>query len=273
MGTTCGYGGGMACALNANFYGNGTQTLVLSHGFGTDQTVWHYLIPFLACYFKVLVFDLAFTPNVNSTLYDSKKYSNFDGYAHDLVSLLDELNLNKTIYVGHSMSAMIGCIAATRKPQLFEHLVLLGGSPRYQNEEGYEGGFNEPKLDEIFESISKNFSKWAHSFAPDAVGVNNPSAVSEFEHSLLRMNPSIALEVAKTIFLSDLRTILPQVHVPCTIIQTKNDTIVPVSVASYMKKNLGTHSEVKILQTQGHFPQLTAYCLLLKVLRDSLFVK
>lgn len=133
MKTACGYGVGIVNALNANFYGNGTQTLVLAHGFGTDQTVWHYLIPFLACYFKVLVFDLAFTPNVNSTLYDPNKYSTFDGYAQDLVCLLDELNLKKTIYVGHSMSAMIGCLAATKKPQLFQHLVLLNGSPRYHS--------------------------------------------------------------------------------------------------------------------------------------------
>jgi len=130
MGTACGYGGGIVDALNANFYGNGTQTLVLAHGYGTDQTVWRYLIPFLACYFKVLVFDLPFAPNVRpSSLYDPKKYSTFNGYAQDLVCLLDELNLNKTIYVGHSMSAMIGCLAATKKPQLFEHLVLLAGSP------------------------------------------------------------------------------------------------------------------------------------------------
>ena len=130
MGTTCDFGGGIVDALNANIYGNGTQTLVLAHGFGTDQTVWHFLIPYLACYFKVVVFDLAFSPNVSSDVYDQNKYSTFDGYAQDLVCLLDELNLNKTIYLGHSMSAMIGCLAATKRPELFQHLVLLSGSPR-----------------------------------------------------------------------------------------------------------------------------------------------
>ena len=127
MGTVC---GGIVDALNANLSGNGTQTLVLAHGFGTDQTVWHYLIPFLACYFKILVFDLAFTPNATSSLYNPNKYSTLDAYAEDLVCLLDELNLNKTIYVGHSMSAMIGSLAATKRPQLFQHLILLGASPR-----------------------------------------------------------------------------------------------------------------------------------------------
>lgn len=128
----CDYGGeGIVKALNAHVYGNGTQALVLAHGFGSDQTVWHYLIPYLACFFKVVVFDLVFSANVDPKFYDFNKYSNFNGYAQDLVCLLDHLQVNKTVYVGHSMSAMIGCLAATKRPQLFQHLILLSGSPRY----------------------------------------------------------------------------------------------------------------------------------------------
>ena len=130
MGTLCDYGGGIAGALNANIYGNGTETLVLSHGYGSDQTVWHFLVPFLACYFKVIVFDLAFSPNLKPHVYDPRRYATLDAYAEDLVCLLDQLNLNRTIYMGHSMSAMIGCLAATKKPELFQHLILLSGSPR-----------------------------------------------------------------------------------------------------------------------------------------------
>lgn len=131
MDTLCDYGGHIVEALNVNVYGNGTQALVLAHGFGADQTLWHYLIPYLACYFKVVVFDLVFSPNVNPDLYNPKKYSNFNGYVQDLLCLLDQLNVNNTIYLGHSMSAMIGCIAATKRPDLFEHLILLSGSPRW----------------------------------------------------------------------------------------------------------------------------------------------
>lgn len=123
--------GGIVEALNVNVYGNGTQAMVLAHGYGTDQTLWQYLIPYFACYFKVVVFDLVFSPNVNPSLYDLKRYSNFNGYVQDLLCLLDQLNVNKTIYLGHSMSAMIGCMAATKRPELFEHLILLNGSPRW----------------------------------------------------------------------------------------------------------------------------------------------
>ncbi|KAM7505592.1 hypothetical protein LguiB_004496 [Lonicera macranthoides] len=266
-------GVGLVEALNTRVYGNGTQTLVLSHGFGSDQNVWHYLIPYLACYFKVLVFDLVISPDVNPKLYDPKRYSGFGSYAKDLICVLDELHLENTIYMGHSMSAMIGCIAAAKRPQLFQHLILLGGSPRYLNTKGYIGGFERPVLDTIFTDIQHNFSKWVHNFAPKAIIVNDTSAVSEFEHTFRRIKPKIALSAAKIVFLSDNRCVLSRVNVPCTIIQSEEDMVVPKSVASYMKKKLGGHAKVKILKTKGHYPQLSAYPLLLHVLKKVLKLK
>ena len=124
-------GGGIVKALNVKIYGNGSETLLLSHGFGEDQSAWHFLVPLLAYYFKVVVFDMIFSPNVNPKLYNPNRYcSNFNGYADDLICLLDQLHVKNTIYLGHSMSAMIGCMAAIKRPQLFTHLILLSGSPR-----------------------------------------------------------------------------------------------------------------------------------------------
>ncbi|KAF5750633.1 putative sigma factor sigb regulation protein rsbq [Tripterygium wilfordii] len=273
MDALCDHGEGIVEALNAKFYGNGTETLVLSHGFGTDQSVWHYLIPYLACYFKVLVFDLIFGPNVNPDLYNPSKYSNFSGYAKDLMCLLDELNVSRSIYIGHSMSAMIGCIAATKRPHLFQQLMLLSGSPRYLNAEGYKGGFERFQLNAIFKAMNQNYSSWFQTFAPTAVAERDTAAIAEFEYSLGRMNPRTALSVAKTVFLSDLRRILPQVQVPCTIIQSRKDNMVPQNVCYYMKKKVGGHTRVNILNTQGHFPQLTAHPLLLEVLKRALHIE
>ncbi|XP_077210034.1 strigolactone esterase D14-like [Tasmannia lanceolata] len=262
--------GGVVAALNARIYGYGNQTLVLSHGFGADQTVWHYILPYLAYYFKVVVFDMVFSANVKPNLYNKERYLKFDSYASDLTSLLDELNVSSTIYLGHSMSAMVGCIAANKRPHLFKHLILLGGSPRYLNAEGYVGGFQRSDVETILQYMKHNFSNWASSFAPKAIGVNNPTSIQEFKFSLGRMKPDIALHVAKTVFLSDLRRVLGKVKVPCTIIQSQKDIVVPKHVAFYMKKRLGGKSKVEILKTEGHLPQLTAYPLLLNVLKRVL---
>ncbi|PRQ44382.1 putative alpha/Beta hydrolase [Rosa chinensis] len=274
MGCQWNHGGGIVQALNTHVYGNGSQTLVLAHGYGSDQTVWHYLIPLLAYYFKVVVFDLVYSPNVDPKLYDPKRYtSDFNGYADNVLCLLDELNVKRTIYLGHSMSAMVGCVAATKRPHLFQHLILLSGSPRYLNTTGYTGGFTRPELDAIFNQIDKNFSSWIPNFAPLAIGANNTTAIVELERSFRRMKPKIALSAAENVLLSDLRKVLPKVMVPTSIIQSKKDMVVPESVAFYMKRMLGAPAEVTILDTQGHFPQLTVYPLLLKVLKGILHIK
>lgn len=143
---------------------------------------------------------------------------------------------------------------------------------RYLNSKGYCGGFERWKLDEIFKEMDQNFSSWVQSFVPSAIGANSTTAILEFEYSMGRMKPKIALSVAKTVFLSDLRTLLPQVTQPSTIIQSEKDPIVPESVSFYMKSKLSGHAKVKILKSEGHFPQLTAYPLLLKVLKSVLHI-
>ncbi|CAN1772627.1 Strigolactone esterase D14 [Linum perenne] len=264
--------GGIAKALNANLYGNGTQTLVLSYGYGLDQNVWHLLLPYLVCCFKVLVFDLAHSPSVSPDFYSPRKYSTFKGYSQDLVNLLDELELKNTVYLGHSMSAMIGCIAAAERPDLFQHLILLSGSPRYINDTGYNGGSQMSQLNALFKTMEGNFPNWVQNFAPMAVTVNNTAAVAEFKQSLEKMNPKVAVNVAKAVFLGDLRGVLPKVTVPASIIQSKEDLFVPEFVGHYMKKNLGGSAKLKFLKTQGHFPQLTAHHLLLKALKKLHFI-
>lgn len=144
---------------------------------------------------------------------------------------------------------------------------------RYLNGEGYIGGFEKPQVDELLKEMDKNFTKWAKQFAPFAVMVNNSKAMTEVEHSLGRMNPKIALTVAKMVFLSDLTKLLPKVKTSTSIILTKKDNIVPKSVAFFIKSNIGGNSNVNILKSQGHFPQLTAFPQLLKVLTKVLQLK
>lgn len=138
------------------------------------------------------------------------------------------------------------------------------------NAEGYYGGFERSEIEKILEGIDQNFPVWVQNFVPVAVGINNSAAIAEFEYSLGKMKPEIALSVAKTVFLSDVRFILPQVKVPCTIIQSREDTVVPTYVSCYMKEKLGGGARVKILKTSGHFPQLTAFPLLLDALNQVL---
>ncbi|KAH9324522.1 hypothetical protein KI387_004700 [Taxus chinensis] len=258
---------GILDAFNARVLGSGNKTLVLSHGFGSDQTVWQKVLPyFLKKGFKVITFDLAFAGAADPSRFDFNRYGSFDGYVHDVLLILDELKVDECVFVGHSMSAMIGSIAAIQRPNLFEHLILLGGSPRYLNAPGYEGGFEQTAIDQLFRSLKSNYTAWATGFASMAVGSQFHDAVHKFRKTLLAMRPDIAYFVGKQVFESDERSILREVKVPCLVIQSKKDIIAPLFVAEYLKTHLGRKgkTQVEILQTQGHFPQLSIPSLVIR---------
>nr|ABK22456.1 unknown [Picea sitchensis] len=254
--------------LNVKIIGSGKPTLVLAHGFGSDQSVWQYILPYLVAHYKVIVFDMVFSGKVDPKNFDFDRYTSLSAYAADLLSILDELKIDKCLYVGHSVSGMVGCLASIERPELFERLILLCASPRYLNEESYHGGFERGEVDSLYYALKSHYAAWASGFAPLAVGVDEPSVVEEFRRTMMNMKPEIALAVAKTIFESDMRSILCDVKTPCSIIQTAKDIVVPMAVPYHMQGNLGGKmNSVIILDAEGHLPQLTAQDLLLQAVK------
>ncbi|KAI3443842.1 hypothetical protein Pfo_000507 [Paulownia fortunei] len=257
----------LATAMNARVVGSGKETIVLVHGYGGDQSVWDKILPYLAARHRVVVFDWCFSGAVKDpSLYDAVRYSSYDAFAEDLISIVDEMKLESSVFVGHSMSGLIGCIASIKRPDLFRRLVLVGATPRLINLEDYEGGFEMSEIEQLFSSIESNFEQWASSFASLAVDASDPVSIEKFGNCLKRMRPEVALSLAKTVFLSDYRDILEKVVTPCDIIQTRNDIVVPNSVPKYMQSKIKGKCEMYIIDTEGHFPQLTAHIQFVEVL-------
>ncbi|XP_009336865.3 probable strigolactone esterase DAD2 [Pyrus x bretschneideri] len=270
----------LSTAMNAKIVGSGGEAVVLAYGYGGDQSVWDKILPYLSQHYRVLVFDWPFSGAVNNKdgdnlkLFDpAGKYSSYDAFALDLIALLDEFNLKSTVFVGHSMSGMIGCIASVKRPDLFKSLILIGASPRYINTDDYEGGFEMSDITEIISAIESNYHNWAANFATLAVDTNDPPSVEKFAKCLQRMRPKVALALAKTVFYSDHRDVIDKVSTPCTIVGTSNDIAAPKSVAFYMQKKMKENSNVEIMNTNGHFPHLTAHLELLDVLGKVLGLK
>ncbi|XP_030954429.1 strigolactone esterase D14 [Quercus lobata] len=262
---------GLSTAMNAKIIGSGSEAIVLAHGYGADQSVWDKILPHLAQHYRVLVFDWTFSGAVKDpNLFDPVKYTSYEAFANDLIALVDEINLQSVVFVGHSMSGMVGCIASIKRPELFKRLILVGASPRYINIDGYEGGFEKSDVEQIILNIESNYENWATAFASLVVDQKDPLSVDKFTKCLRRMRPEAALPVAKIIFYSDERDILDKVMTPCTIIQTTSDIVVPKSVAFYMQNKIKGKSTVEIIETDGHFPQLTAHLQFLQVLGNVL---
>ncbi|KAJ0040579.1 hypothetical protein Pint_27944 [Pistacia integerrima] len=246
-------------AHNVKVLGSGDQIIVLAHGFGTDQSVWKHLVPYLLEDYRVVLYDNMGAGTTNPDYFDFNRYATLEGYAYDLLAILEELQIESCIFVGHSVSCMIGAVASISRPDLFTKIVMISGSPRYLNDVDYFGGFEQEDLDQLFEAMQSNYKAWCSGFAPLAVGGDMESvAVQEFSRTLFNMRPDIALSVAQTIFQSDMRQILSLVTVPCHIIQSMKDLAVPVVVSEYLHRNIGGDSIVEVMSSDGHLPQLSS---------------
>ncbi|KAK4481552.1 hypothetical protein RD792_012453 [Penstemon davidsonii] len=257
-------------ALNVRVVGSGEKILVLSHGIGTDQSAWNRILPFFIRDHRVVLYDLVCAGTVNPDYFDFRRYTTLDSYVDDLLNILDAIGVERCTYVGHSVSAMIGILAAIRRPRLFAKLILIGASPRFLNDKDYHGGFEQGEIEKVFWAMEANYEAWVNGFAPLAVGADVPEAVREFSRTLFNMRPDITLFVSRTVFNSDFRGVLGLVRVPCSIIQTAKDVSVPASVAVYLKNHLGGRSTVHPLNVEGHLPHLSAPNLLAQVLRQVL---
>ncbi|KAH7520281.1 probable esterase KAI2 [Ziziphus jujuba] len=254
-------------AHNVKVLGRGQEFVVLAHGFGTDQSVWKHLVPHLVEDYRVLLYDNMGAGTTNPDYFDFERYATIDGYAYDLLAILEALQVQSCIFVGHSLSAMVGLVASVVRPDLFSKIVTLSASPRFLNDEDYYGGLEQHELDQLFVAIEANYQAWCSGFAPLAVGGDLDSvAVQEFSRTLFNMRPDIAFSVGKTVFEFDTRQLLKHVTVPCHIIQSAKDMAVPVVISEYLHQNLGGKSVVEVVSTEGHLPQLSAPDIVIPVL-------
>ncbi|HEY6964471.1 MAG TPA: alpha/beta fold hydrolase, partial [Erythrobacter sp.] len=242
---------------NARLIGNGADVVVLSHGLGNDQRAWDAIIERMPEQVAALVFDLPGAGPLLPSDFDPEDYSSVADYADDLLGLLDEIGIARCTYVGHSVSGMIGVLASIEEPGRFAQLILLNASPRYLNAEGYVGGFDQTELDGLFAAMSANYQAWVAGFAPAAVGVAVPQAIIDFSAGLLAMRPDVTARIARMIFTSDLRHVLPLVSVPTLLIHAREDIAVPAEVGRYLHAHI-PGSRLAWIDTAGHLPHLSA---------------
>ncbi len=261
--------GPLARRHRARLIGSGPRLVVFSHGLGTDQSAWDAIIERLPADVSALAYDLPGAGPLLPPGFDPDDYSSIADYADDLLKLLDELGIPRCTFVGHSVSGMIGVLAAIEEPARFEQLVLLNASPRYLNAEGYTGGFDQAELDGLFAAMSANYQAWVAGFAPAAVGVDVPEAIVDFSAGLLAMRPDVTAKIARMIFTSDLRHVLPMVSVPTLLIHAREDMAVPAAVGQFLHASIAG-SRLAWIDTAGHLPHLAAPDEVAAVLRDAL---
>ncbi|WP_405784147.1 alpha/beta fold hydrolase [Streptomyces sp. NBC_00859] len=232
--------------------------LLLAHGFGCDQNMWRLVLPLLAKDFRVVLFDYVGSGRSDPSAWSEQRYSSLQGYARDVLDVCEELDLRDAIFVGHSVSAMVGVLAAAEAPQWFSRLVMVAPSPRYIDEAGYRGGFSADDIGELLESLESNYLGWSAAMAPVIMGnAERPELGQELTASFCATDPDMARVFARTTFLSDTREDLKSVAVPTLVLECKQDAIAPREVGAYVHAAI-PGSRLVTLDATGHCPQLSA---------------
>jgi sigma-B regulation protein RsbQ len=243
---------------NVTVTGQGKKVMMLAHGFGCDQSMWRYMIPLFEKDYRLVLFDYVGAGKSDVEAYESKKYNSLKGYVQDVLDIIEEMQLENIIFIGHSISAMIGMLASIERSDCFDKLIMIGPSARYLNDsDGYYGGFEKEDIIEMLDMMEMNFTGWASYLAPIVTDVSqNPELTKELEQSFISTAPAVAREFAEVTFFSDQRESLSKSNHPSLIIQCSNDSIVPIEAGEYLHKHL-KNSTFYLMEEKGHYPHIS----------------
>lgn len=243
---------------NINVFGRGARTILFAHGYGCDQNMWRFVAPSFADEYRVVLFDYVGAGKSDLSQYSRQKYGTLNGYADDVLDIIDAVEGAPVVFVGHSVSALIGVLASIKRPEAFERLILVGPSPCYINDGTYTGGFARADIDGLIRTLDENHLGWSQAIAPVIMkNADKPELALELSESFCRTDPRIAKHFARVTFLSDNRNDLAQVSVPSLILQCSEDDIAPESVGRFMHDNMPDSTFVK-LEATGHCPHMSA---------------
>src|ERR1051325_8670422 len=243
---------------NVKVSGRGPRAIVFAHGFGCDQNMWRFVAPAFEEDYKVVLFDYVGSGKSDLREYSAERYASLEGYAQDVLDICGALDLKDIIFVGHSVSGVVGMLAAIREPERFERLVLVGPSPRYINEPpDYFGGFERSDITGLLDVMEKNYIGWANFLAPVVMkNQDRPELTRELEESFCSTDPKIARRFAEATFFSDNRDDLSKVTIPSLIMQCSEDAIAPLDVGEYLQRHL-PQSTLRVMSATGHCPHMS----------------
>lgn len=243
---------------NVKLLGSGSKPMIFAHGFGCSQHMWRDIWPAFEKEYKIVLFDFTGSGNSDLTCYNRERYANLNGYAEDILDICKVLGLKNSIFVGHSVSCMMGVLAAIKEPSFFQDLVFLAPSPSYINDQAYKGGFERKDIEDLLSTMERNYEGWAGFLAPAMMkNPENPALGDELTQSFCTANRTIAKEFAAVTFYSDNRKDIEKVKHPSLILQCSDDLIAPLEVGEYLHANL-SNSTFKQMNATGHCPHMSA---------------
>ncbi|QRF54647.1 alpha/beta hydrolase (plasmid) [Rhizobium rosettiformans] len=239
-------------------FGTARSPIIFAHGLGCDQTMWKDVAPAFQNKHQIVLFDLMGFGNSDASHFSYKHYQALTDYADDCIEVIEHCCTEPAAFVGHSVSSMIGVLAAAKRPELFSQLVLIGPSACYLNDgDRYRGGFEKQDIEGLIDAMQSNYLGWAGQMAPAIMGNSDrPELTDTLRESFCRTNPEIARHFAALTFWSDNRSDLAKAYTPALVLQCAEDVIAPVEVGKYVADQMPNATFVQLKAT-GHCPHVS----------------
>lgn len=243
---------------NVTVTGEEGQPMLFAHGFGCDQNMWRYVTPAFEADYRLVLFDYVGAGGSDLSAYDPDRYDTLEGYAQDVLDVCEALALDDVIFVGHSVSTVVGMLVAIEQPERFDELVLVGASPCYLNDPpDYYGGFNRDALEGLLEMMDKNYLGWADYFASLLMQQADATEVVDvLDRSFCSTDPHVARQFAEVTFFSDYRDVVPNVPTSSLLVQCADDIVAPPSVSHFLEQHL-PDTTLTVLDAAGHCPHMS----------------
>lgn len=234
-------------------HGSG-KPLVLISGLGYTLWQWHRMVPYLAERFQVIVFD---NRGVGQSDKPAGPYT-AQMLAADTVGLLEALNIEKAVILGHSMGGFVAQAMALDFPQRVEKLILCStnfGGPRHVPV--------TPEAMKVLTDVTSDpLTRFKNGLAVSTApgwAEGNPKMIEEWVawrvanpiepvHYQAQMTIGLGL-MSETAAFEDK---LPRLNVPTLILFGAHDKVVPPANADLLAQKIAG-SQTVIFPDAGHF--------------------
>ena len=242
-------------------YGAGGPPLVLIHGFGADRLSMGSLARALSARREVIAFDL---PGHGAAV-EWDETPNAVVCAKAILASLDAMGIGRAVITGHSLGGAVASLAAMRRPDLVERLVLLapGGFGPEMNAallRRYAAISTEAEASDVLKSFFGPASRMPPALPRQTAEQRNQPGVRDM---LKRIVTTISKGEGQGVLpLGDLAA----AGFPITLIWGTQDEVLPVAQSIAAPAEMARH----ILPGVGHMPHIEAPELVVRIIANAL---
>ena len=156
-------------AIHYQVEGQGKPAIIFIHGWCCDRSYWDAQLPYFAQKYIVVAIDLA---GHGESGLDRKEWT-MGAFGEDVVAVVNKVNLDQVVLVGHSMGVHVLLEAARRMPK---RVIGLVGVDTLQN---FEDKFTQEQIDNMFTPLRSNFVEATRNFVRTMFTPNSDPALVE----------------------------------------------------------------------------------------------